>query len=1076
MRSFILYFIKYPIAANLLMVGLFLMGIFGMLNMKTTFFPEVESRNISIQTVLLGASPEEIEEGIITKIEDNLKGVSGVEEITSVSRENSGTVSITVLKGYDPDLVLEDVKNAVERIPSFPAAMEPAVVYKRETLGFAISFALSGKVDLRTLKEKARKVEEELRAQDGISKIELSGFPDEEIEITFREADLRSYNITFDEATRAVRGTNLEITGGTIKGQQEELLIRARNKEYYAEELRDIVIRRVPNGGVIRLYQIADIEDRWADNPNRSYLNGAPSVVVTIQNTLEEDMLSINDYVRNYLEEFNKTNTDIQANIIRDNSTVLVQRRELLTENGILGFLIVMVLLAMFLHWRLAFWVALAIPISFAGMFICAYLLDVTINVISLFGMILVIGILVDDGIVIGENIYQMHERGVPRMKAAIDGTMQVLPAVFSAIITTIIAFCTFYLIDGRLGDFFAEMATVVIFSLVFSLVEGALILPTHVAHSKALAEGAKPNMVTKTFDRVMDWMRFKIYAPVLRSAMANKVMTLCVMTAGLIMTVGAIAGGLVQTTFFPIIERDNFTVTLKMPAGTREHITEQWLAHIEQAVWTANEQASEKYFNNEKQAIEQVEKKLGPSTHEGVINVTVLDSESRDSLKVRELTNMVRRIAGPIYDAEVVTYGTQSVFGKPVSLSLLGNDYKELDQAKEEVKAALNELSGLADVVDNNQEGLREVNIRLKEKAFFLGLSLEEVLRQVRQGFFGSEVQRLQRGIDEVRVWVRYDQQDRSGLSDLKNMRIRFADGREFPLSEIAEFSVERGIIAINHFQGKREVKVEADVSSDDVSVSDLTALIKNDIVPPIVAKYPTVVASFEGQNKEQQKSQKSMQRVLPIIFGGMFFVIALTFRSTGQSLIVFALIPFGLIGVGWGHWLMSAPISLFSVLGIIALIGILVNDALVFITAYNDNIKEGMPHQEAVYETGLSRFRPILLTSVTTFAGLAPLLAEKSLQAQFLIPMAISVAFGLLAITVIILLLLPVLLLLVNRIKVYSIYAWEGEKPSAESVEPAIEGRQSYFFLWLTGGLISIGVFIGLIQVFFRIVGQMM
>jgi multidrug efflux pump subunit AcrB len=447
MKRFINYFIKYPVAANLIMFGILILGIVGGLSMKSTFFPEVESRIISIQLVYPGASPEEVEEGIIQKIEENLKGVTGVERYTSVSQENSGSVTVEVFKGYDTDEVLQDVKNAVDQISSFPVDMEPAIVYKRENLGFAISFAISGDVDLATLKRFGRQVEDDLLGTDGISKVTLSGFPDEEIEIAFREKDLRAYQLTFQQATQAVRAANVEITGGSIKGQDEELLVRARNKEYYADGLRDIIVKTDANGSVIRLHQIAEVKDQWADSPNRSFLNGEPSVVVNVQNTLEEDMITITDKVLEYIDAFNEKNEVVQATVIRDGSVVLRQRIALLTENGILGFTIVVILLAMFLHWRLAFWVAIAIPISFAGMFIMANACGVTINVISLFGMILVIGILVDDGIVIGENIYQQYEQGVPRLQAALNGTLQVLPAVFAAIITTVVAFSSFSLL-----------------------------------------------------------------------------------------------------------------------------------------------------------------------------------------------------------------------------------------------------------------------------------------------------------------------------------------------------------------------------------------------------------------------------------------------------------------------------------------------------------------------------------------------------------------------------------------------------------------------------------------------------
>ncbi len=1076
MKSVITYFIKNEIAANLLMVGILIMGVFGLLNMKSTFFPEVESKNINIQIVYPGASPEEIEEGVVAKIEENLKGLTGLEKVTSVSRENSGSINIEIKTGYDADLILQDVKNAVDQISSFPADMEPPVIYKVENLGFAISFGLKGDVELKTLKEFGRKVEDELLAIDGVSKVELSGFPDEEIEISFREADLRAYQISFAQATQAVRNANIEITGGTLKGEDEELLVRANNKSYYADGLRDVVVKQETDGGVIYLHQVADLKDKWADNPNRTYINGDPAVVITVQNTLEEDMLFITDTVRNYIERFNEENDIIQAKTIRDSSITLRQRISLLEENGIIGFILVLIFLAMFLHWRLAFWVALSIPISFAGMFVCAYFLDVTINVVSLFGMILVIGILVDDGIVISESIYQEHEKGVDRFKAALMGTMKVLPAVFSAIITTAIAFSTFFFIEGSLGDFFGEMAIVVIASLAFSLVEGAFILPTHVSHSKALDKDSKPNRVTELFETAMLWMRDKIYGKVLRFAMHNKLLIIAIMVGGILLTAGAFAGGFIKGTFFPVIERDNVAITLKMPAGTREHITQKWLDHLEAAAWEANEELSEYYFNNEKDAVLQVQKNLGPTTFEGNISITVLDGESRDSMKVRDVVNLVRQKAGPIYEAEVLTFGSQSIFGKPISISLIGDNYKELNEATERVKQEMSELAELTDVVDNNQEGLREINISLKEKAKFLGLNLQEVVGQVRQGFFGSEVQRLQRGRDEVRVWVRYGEQDRKNLNQLKDMRVRFTDGREFPLAEIANLNIERGVIAINHIDGKREIKVEADILNDEVSVSDLTATVKEDLVPNIIKDFPTVSAIYEGQNEEQEKSQKSLQATLPVIFLLMFFTIALTFRSISQTLVLLSLIPFGFIGVGLGHFVLGLPISLFSILGVIALVGILVNDGLVFVTTYNKLIEEGAEQMEAIYEAGISRFRPILLTSITTIIGLAPLLLEKSLQAQFLIPMAASVAFGLLVMTVILLVLLPVLLIVANRIKVYSLYLWEGIKPGLETVEPAFLNRKSYFLLWLLAGVISVGGFMGVIYGFFMVVGNIL
>lgn len=1071
MQGIVRFFIRYPIAGDLLMVLLIIAGVFGLVNMRSTFFPEVESRIITIQTILPGASPEEIEEGIILKIEENLKGVTGVERVSSVSQENSGVITVEALKGYNTEKVLDDVRNAVDRISSFPAGMEPPVVFRRENLGFAISFSLSGDVDLRTLKQFARQAETELLAMDGISKVTLNGFPDEEIEIAFREQDLDAFQLTFAEAEQAIRASNLDVTGGTVKGAREELLIRARNKGYVADALRDIPLKVGPSGNIVRLSDVATITDKWSDNPNRSWMNDQPSVVITVNNTLSEDMLKITEMVRNYIVEYNERNTLVQATIVRDGSVVLRQRIDLLTKNGLIGFLLVLLFLSLFLNWRLAFWVALAIPISFAGMFLLAYWLDITINVISLFGMIVVVGILVDDGIVIAENVYQYYEKGVPRAKAALEGTLAVLPAVFTAVLTTVIAFSCFAFLDGRIGDIFSVLGMVVILSLTFSLVEGVLILPAHIAHSGALRPDRRSNAVQRYFEGIMIWMRDRIYAPVLRFSLRYPVSVLVGFTVTLFLSFGLVQGGFVKTTVFPVIPRDNIAIDLKMPAGTREQITRSTLERIQVVVEEINDEFAERYFDNQVRPIVNIELKLGPTTYQGMLDLALLDSEQRDSITATLISNAIRERLGPVPEAEVLTFASPSPFGRPVAVSLLGNDYRSLQAAVREVQAELESLEELRDVTNNNQAGLQEIHIALKEKALGQGITLRDVITQVRQGFFGAEVQRLQRGEDEVRVWVRYGEADRDDLTRIGEMRIRFPDGRAVPLAEIADLEVRRGVIAIYHLDGLREIKIEADIARNDVSVTDINMLIRSETVPRVLANYPTVKASFEGQNREQLKTLVSAKYVLPIMLLLMFFTVAVTFRSLGQTLAVFALIPFGFIGVVSGHWLLGLQISLFSFLGILALIGIQVNDALVLVTTYNQAIKQGDRVLRALFESSMSRFRPIILTTMTTVAGLGPLLLERSFQAQFLIPMAASVAFGLVLVTTLTLFLLPALLLMINRIKAWAVLQWEGVLPAPHLIEPAREGRKSYLWLWLLFGLLSVGGFVLLIMLTLRL-----
>jgi len=1056
MRALVTYFIKYPIAANLLMFAIIIMGMLSATQLKFTFFPEVELRVISVSAVYPGAAPSEIEEGIVAKIEEEVRGITGVKKIQSVSSENIGAVTVVLNKGVDVDKLTQDIKNAVDQVNSFPDGMEPPVVKKLEFFGQGLTLGLTGDVSLRRLKQFARDVEDDLKTNDGLSKVDLLGFPEEEIEIAFREDDLRTFQLTFAEATVAIRGANLEATGGRLQAEEEEFIIRSKSKSYYGDELKDIVVKSYPNGSVVRLYQVADIRDHWEDAPDRIFLDGQPAVILDVQNTRSEDILEIAEIVKEYVERFNKTYDEVGLIIVEDQSKLIKGRTELLTMNGIIGFVIVMVLLAMFLHWRVAFWVAIAIPISFCGMFIMAVVYGVTLNVITLFGMILVIGILVDDGIVIGENIYQLYEQGYTRTEAAIEGTMEVLPAVFSAILTTVIAFATFFFIDGTLGDFFYEMAIVVIFALVFSLIEGAFILPAHLAHSKALTKKAKINKVQLTFEKVMEWLKNKLYAPILRFSIKNKLIVVAVALSTFLLSIGAVSGGIVKMTFFPTIPGESFQVNVKMPSGTRESVVLDILNRIEEDANQLNIELGEKYFGGDTLPIYKVRKTLGPTINEGNVGVVLTDAEMRDTITDLYISGLLRKKVGPVYGSEYVTYGTGAPFGKPFNISFLGDDYDQLIGAVAAVEERMSAMPDLKDVLNNNQEGVREIDIQLNQKGEFLGLNLQQVIGQVRNGFFGAEVQRLQRGRDEVKVWVRYTEEDRSALSKLEDIRIRTNSGTSVPLREIAKFSVDRGVININRLNGQKEIRIEADVANAKVSTSEVTALLQEEIVPEILKSYPTVSVDFGGQNEDQADTATSMQQVLPFILLLMFIVIAMTFRSVGQTMAVLALIPFGFIGVVMGHYFLDIPISLFSNLGMIALIGIIVNDALVMVSKYNSLIADGLKVQDAIYEAGLTRFRPIILTSVTTFAGLAPLLIEKSIQAQFLIPMAVSIAFGLLVVTFIILVLLPILLLLQNQYRIQTMHLWDGYRPKREVVEPhSPKERRTNYFIWYTVGI---------------------
>jgi multidrug efflux pump subunit AcrB len=789
---------------------------------------------------------------------------------------------------------------------------------------------------------------------------------------------------------------------------------------------------------LIRLKDIADVKDQWAEIPNKNFYNGRPSVTVDVSNTNDEDLLFIADQLKIYLEKYNAENDVIQANITQDGSTTVVQRIDLLLENGVLGFMLVFIFLALFLHYRLAFWVALSIPICFAGAFILAPFFGITINVISLFGMITVIGILVDDGVVISENIYRHYELGEDRITAAVKGTMEVLPSVFSAIATTVIAFSTFFFLDGRLGDFFSEMAFIVIVTLIFSLIEGVFILPAHIAHSKALDRNLKPNRFTQLSSQFLDWMRNRLYIPVLDIALRNKALAIAFPIAFFIITIGAIKGGIITTTFFPFIEGENISVTLKTPSGTPEEITLELLNEVERAIWATNDQIKTQREDG-KDVVLSVDKRLGPvKTSDATIQIKLLDNEARQ-MPVLGIISDIRKNAVDLVGVEEFTLGTGGAFGKPVSVALKGVDQDEVRQAVEKLKNRLIAQSDLKDITDDDLEGLREIKVELKDKAYLLGLTEQQVMQQIRQGYFGGEIQRLQRGLDEVKVWVRYNEKERGSQSSLGDMKIRTANGESYLLKDMASFEISRGVVSINHLDGERQILVTADIANSEVSVTDILGNIESKILPEVLAEHPNIKYSFEGQYREQSKTAGSVKIVGPVVLLLMLAVIVLTFRSFGQTGVVLALIPFAFIGVAWGHWIHGLQLSLFSYLGMIALIGIVVNDALVFVGAFNINIKSGMTMFDAVREAAISRFRPILLTSITTIAGLGPLIAETSMQAQFLIPMAATIAYGLGLATLITLILLPVLLLTLNSFNRFIEWFWNGRKVLPKEVESA-------------------------------------
>ncbi len=1046
MKSIISYFIKFPLAVNLIMVFVFLFGTFSLLNIQHNFFPNVPKRDVYVDILFPGASPEEVEEGAILKIEENLKGLEGLERITSVSSENMGKVTVEMKKGTNMNDALMRVKNAVGRIASFPKAIETVVTYKHDDTNIGMWFVLTEKgehqTDLKQLKQQARKIEHDLLQLEGVSKIKIGGYPPEEIAILINEDKLNKYNLTFAEVARVVSSTNLIMTGGSIKDGEEEFYIRVRNKAYDADAIGDMILRTGDTGGAIRLRDVAEIKDQFADTPSAGRYNGKAGIMFTIRCTFTEDVVVASQKINAYLKEYNEEHQYFQAIILKDMSVILNQRIDLLKDNGLMGIILVLLFLSLFLNPRIAFWVAVGIPFSMLGMFIILPFTSVTMNMLSLFALILVLGILVDDAIVVAENIYRHWQMGKTPVKAAIEGTLEVTPAVVSGVLTTVLSFLAFLFLEGRTGDFFSEVAIIVGFILMVSLVEGLLVLPSHLAHSKSL----KPQKKKSFWQKNMSWAERGIlhfakhyYRPFLKWAINHRAIILASFTALFIISIGAIQSRIVRPTFFPEVEGEDFTVSLEMPSGTQDIATLRSIDKIENGIWCVNEQLQKEGIED-KSIIREVSDNFNGRGSSATVRVQLVESELRHST-CDEVIQRIRNYVGDIPGAETLLYEAFVPFGKAVVISLQGDNNKDLQKAKEEIKVEMKKREDISDVSDNAPIGNREIEIDLKPKAYQLGVSYRDIIAQVRAAFWGYEAQRIQRGKDEIKVWVKYDLDNRRSIGQLEQMKIRLANGKYYPLCELATLKVVNGVSSIRHLDFKKEIQINASLSNSNISVPDLLASLKKDIIMPILKKYPDVKVSFDGQSRQTRKMANSAKKTLPVILLLMFAIVVLTLRSVTQSLLVYAIIPLAFVGIVWGHFIHGMPISLMSVMGMIALVGVMINDSLVLINALNINLKDGMKYREALLDAGQSRLRPIILTTLTTVVGVAPMVLETSMQARFLVPVAISLAYGMLMATTTTLILLPVVLVIVNNMKTKTLSFFKGRKLTNEEVEPALK-----------------------------------
>ncbi|MFP5471116.1 MAG: efflux RND transporter permease subunit [Bacteroidia bacterium] len=1050
MRNFIAFFIKNPIWTNAIILLVTFFGLAAMMLMRHSFMPELEPTKIFVTVAYSGASPEEMEEGVTSRVEEALEGIAGIEEITSSSRENIASITIEAYEGTDLNELLQDVKNAVDGISSFPAGAEKPVVIKQKTSGMSLVgfVSIQGPDDLWKMKEISEKIEKDFLNSPDISDVSINGYPPLEMVIEVKEENLQRYNLRMDELVNAIRLNNNNISGGIVKTDEEQLFIRAMSKTTNPKEIERFVVRTQPDGQKITMGDVANVKLDFSETPSKSYVDGQRSVVLFVNKLPNEDLDAISDFIKDYIAKFNTENSEYKMQPLFMFDDLLDDRINMLVENGIFGMFLVLFALSLFLKIRLSLWVAFGIPFSFLGMFLIGYLYGMTINLISLFGMIVVVGILVDDAIVIAENIYSHFERGKSPYKAAVDGTMEVLPSVFTSVLTTIVAFSILFFV-GKDLKIMTEMAFAVVVCLSFSLLEAFLILPSHLASEKVLRENKNPKQrafrakLEKGIDKIRDG-----YAKMLSHILKHYKKYVWA-PLGFILIIGILwATNVIKSAFFPSIPFDAIKIEAAYQPGETEEKTEAFLWYCDSIV---NEIRQEIYEEFNDSIITYVSLNVGfteglgeGGPHAGMLRLSIKET---DKISANEIANRIRERLDKekIKELEKFTVGDQERFGRPVSISLRGENTKDIKEAKDFLKDKLKELKDIKDVTDNSGVGNRELHIQLKEKAKLLGLTHADVLNQIRQGFFGAEAQRVIIGRDEVRIWVRYPKEDRKTLGQLEQMKIRTLTGEEYPLQELVTYSIERGIVGINHINGEQEISVYADLFDSELA-AEVNKKIQENIVPELEENFPDVEAKFLGQAESANESY--IQLTIAMIGSVMLILIilSLNFNSFYQARMIMMVLPVGFMSAVLGHGLEGKPFSVLSMWGIIALLGILVNDAVVMIDTLNRNIKNGMNLKDAVFDAGKSRFRPIVLTSLTTVVGLYPLIMEQSFQAQWLIPMAISVAYGVFFGTIVILFFLPPLILYFNDIRRerWQIWRWLSFKentstPEQLEVEPA-------------------------------------
>ena len=1027
-RGPIAWMAKNSVAANILMVVLLGGGMAAATKVKQEFLPEAQLDSVSVEVPYPGASPDEVEQGILLAVEEAVRGIDGVKEVVSTAREGSGSVDIEVIPGYDVNRVTDDVRNEVDRIRTIPLDAEEPVISARKIQRAVLDVIVSADVSESVLRELAEQTRDRLLQSGGVTQLELSNVRSPEIAIEIPQKKLRELGLTLQDVSDIIARSSVELPGGGMKTTSGEILVRVKDRRDLGREFARIPIVTAPDGTQLLLEDIAEIKDGFDESDKFTFFNGKPAMTITVYRVGRETPLTVEAAVIEVLDELRATMPDGLEYTIWDNRADYFRgRMSLLLKNGTLGLVLVFILLGLFLELRLAFWVMLGIPISFLGTFLFMSGMDVSLNMITMFAFLIALGIVVDDAIVVGENIYHYHQDGMPFLKAAVIGARQIAVPVTFSILTNIVAFMPLYFVPGTMGKFFKAIPLVVCSTFIISLVEALFILPAHLGHQKDLKH---PHLIHRFQQKFSNGFRLFVrdkYGPFLDTVLHYRYITVSTGLVILIVTIGYVKSGRMGFELFPSVESDIGLCSFQLPYGAPVEKTKEVHDHVLAA---GNQVVKDIEQQTGKKMIKGVISTIGigrgaAGGHTASIEYELLDPDSRP-VSTQEFVDRWRKATGIVSGLKTIRFrddaGGPGSRGEALTVDLSHRSMDVLEQASKEVAQRLSEYPMVRDIDDGFTPGKPQIDFSVTPEGRSLGLTSREIARQVRNSYFGAEAIRQQRGRNEIRIRVRLPESERDTEYSLEEMIVRTPQGGEVPLREVVEVKRGRAYTTITRRDGRRVITVTADVTPR-AQVPRMLTVLTDEIMPDVMQKYVGLSYAFEGRQAERRESVGGLITGLYAALALIYVLLAVPFKNYWQPLIIMVAIPFGIVGAVIGHLIVgyatlgeSYSLSLMSLFGVVALSGVVVNDSLVLIDFANQRRREGANMHDAIVSAGIQRFRPIILTTLTTFFGLMPMILETSRQARFLIPMAISLGFGILFATGITLLLIPSLTMILE------------------------------------------------------------